>query len=137
MSHSKKVRKFGRNTNQRKALFRNLIESLIVYEKIETTLAKAKTIKGLVDKLVSKAKEGSLHARRQLLSFLPQKKAADKLVDEIAPRFDKRPGGFVKIFRLGKRRGDDAMMVRLEWTEKKKIETQKEAKKTELKKKLK
>ncbi len=123
MSHSKKFRKFGRNTNQRKALFRGLIESLIIHEKIETTIAKGKTIKGLVDRLISKAKEGNLHTKRQLLSFLPHKKVANKLFEEIAPRFKKRSGGSVKMIRLGKRKGDDAMMVRLKWAESKKTET--------------
>ncbi|HUV46838.1 MAG TPA: 50S ribosomal protein L17, partial [Candidatus Bathyarchaeia archaeon] len=87
-----------------------------------TTEAKAKAIKRLVAKLITKAKEGSLHARRQILAFLPNKIAANKLVDDIAIRFNKRAGGFTRFVRLGKRRGDDAMMVKIELVEKRKKE---------------
>ena len=118
MRHRKAGKKLGRNTNQRKALFRGLIQSLIIHEEIKTTVAKAKAVKGLVDKLITKAKKGTLHARRQVLAFLPDKKAANKLVDEIAPRFKKRTSGFTRFVRIGKRRGDDAMIVKMEFTEK-------------------
>lgn len=120
MRHRKAGKKLGRNTNQRKALFRGLIQSLIIHEEIKTTLTKAKAVKGLVDKLMTKAKKGTLHARRQVLAFLPDKKAANKLVDEIAPRFKikKRTSGFTRFVRIGKRRGDDAMIVKMEFTEK-------------------
>jgi len=118
MRHKKSGRKLNRNTSQRKALFKNLIQALIIHEQIKTTEAKAKAIKKLMDKLITKAKKGSLHCRRQILAFLPSKKAANKLVDEIASRFIKRTSGFTRFIRLGKRRGDDAMMVRMELTEK-------------------
>lgn len=113
MRHQKKGKKLNRDTNHRKALFKNLIQSLIVHEKIKTSEAKAKSIKPLIDKLIAKAKQGSLHVRRQIMAFLPDKKAAHKLVDEIAPRFKKQVGGFTKMVRLGKRRGDNAMMVEM------------------------
>ena len=122
MRHKKKKKTLGRNTKQRKALFKGLIQSLIIHEEIKTTEAKAKAIRRVVEKLVKKAKKGSLHVRRQILAFLPKKEAAHKLVDEIAPRFGKISGGFVRIMRLGKRRGDNATMVKMEFT--KKLKTQ-------------
>ena len=122
MRHKKAGKKLNRNTSQRKALFKNLIQSLIIHEEIKTTLAKAKVIKRLFDKLMTKAKEGSLHSRRQILAFLPSKKAANKLVDETAKRFKKRTSGFTRFIRLGKRRGDDAMIVKLELIETRKTQ---------------
>ena len=120
MRHKKAGKKLNRNTSQRKALFKNLIQALIVHEEIKITEAKAKVIKRLIDKLITKAKKGTLHSRRQILAFLPDKKAANKLVDEITPRFSKRISGFTRFIRLGKRRGDDAMIVKMELVEKKK-----------------
>ncbi|MFC1711330.1 50S ribosomal protein L17 [Patescibacteria group bacterium] len=114
----KKLKKLGRNTNSRKALFRSLIGNLIMHEEIKTTESKAKAVKRLMDKLVSKAKVGSLHVRRQIMAFLPNKTAVNKLVDEIAPRFKDRIGGFTKLTRMGTRRGDNAMMVKMELIEK-------------------
>lgn len=119
MRHKKAGKRLNRNTSQRKALFRSLIQALIIHEEIKTTEAKAKAIKRLIDKLITKAKKGTLHARRQILAFLPDKKAANKLVDEIGVRFKKRTSGFTRFIRLGKRRGDDAMMVKIEFVEKK------------------
>ncbi|HUV46654.1 MAG TPA: 50S ribosomal protein L17, partial [Candidatus Bathyarchaeia archaeon] len=81
MRHKKQGKKLNRNSGKRRALFKNLIEALIIHEQIKTTEAKAKAIKRLVAKLITKAKEGSLHARRQILAFLPNKIAANKLVD--------------------------------------------------------
>jgi len=128
MRHKKAGKRLNRNTSQRKALFKNLIQALIIHEEIKTTEAKAKSIKRLVDKLITKAKKGSLHARRQILAFLPDKKAANKLVDEIGVRFKKRTSGFTRLIRLGKRRGDDAMMVKIEFVEKATAKTQKPTK---------
>lgn len=113
MRHQKKTSKLNRDTKHRKALFKNLIQALILNEKIKTTEAKAKTVKPLVDRLINKAKEGSLHVRRQVMAFLPSKKASHKLIDEIAPRFKKEIGGFTRLIRLGRRRGDNTMMVEL------------------------
>lgn len=117
MRHKKKGKKLNRNSGQRKALFRNLIQGLVEHGKIETTIAKAKAIKPIVDKLVHKAKEGTLSARREVMSFLPSKKAANKLVDQIAPGFRDKVGGAVRIVRTGRRRGDNAMMAKLEWAD--------------------
>lgn len=122
MKHRKKGKKLGRNTSQRKALFRSLIQSLILHEEIKTTESKAKAVRRLFDKLTTKAKTGSLHVRRQIMAFLPNKTAANKLVDDIAPRFKKRLSGFTRLIRIGKRRGDSAMMVKMELAEKKKVE---------------
>ena len=133
MRHKKAGRKLNRNTSQRKALFKNLIQALIVHEEIEVTEAKAKAVKRLIDKLITKAKKGTLHTRRQILAFLPDKKAANKLVDEITPRFSKRISGFTRFIRLGKRRGDNAMMVKMELVETRKTQ-KKEALKTRKKK---
>jgi large subunit ribosomal protein L17 len=109
-----KGKKLNRNTKQRKALFKNLINALIVHGQIKTTISKAKAVKKLVDKLMIKAKQGTVHSRRQILAFLADKKAAFKLIEEIAPSNAKRSSGFTRFARLDKRRGDDAMMVRLE-----------------------
>lgn len=113
MRHLKRGKKLNRATKHRQALFKNLIQSLILNERIETTEAKAKSVKPLVDRLISKAKSGSLHVRRQIMAFLPSKKAAHKLVDEIAPRFRQEMSGFTKLIRLGRRRGDNAVIVEL------------------------
>ena len=112
-------KKLNRNTHQRRALFKSLIQALILHEELQTTESKAKAVRRLVDKLITKAKAGTLHARRQIMAFLPDKKAANKLVDEIAPRFKKRASGFTKLIRLGKRKGDNAMVVKMELVEKK------------------
>ena len=119
MRHRKAGRKLGRNTNQRQALIKGLIRSLILNERLNTTEAKAKTIRGLVDKLISKAKAGSLSARRRVLAFLPDKKAVNKLFDDIAGRNKTRVSGFTTLVRLGRRRGDNAMMAKLEIIDKK------------------
>jgi len=118
MRHRKKGKKLGRNIKQRQALFKGLIQSLIVNEQIKTTEAKAKAIKGLTDKLITQAKKGSLSARRQVLSFLPDKKAVHKLFDVIAPRTKDRTSGFTRFVRLGRRRGDNAQMTRVEFVDK-------------------
>jgi large subunit ribosomal protein L17 len=115
MRHRKKGKRLKRDSGHRKALFKNLIQSLIISGKIETTEAKAKAVKGQVDKLITKAKKGTLHARRQIMAVLPSKKAANKLVDEIAPSFTGRNSGFTRMQRLRRRRGDDALLVRLEF----------------------
>ncbi|OGD79112.1 50S ribosomal protein L17 [Candidatus Collierbacteria bacterium RIFOXYB1_FULL_49_13] len=106
-------RKLGRNINQRKSLFKSLINSLIARGEISTTQAKAKAIQGLFDKLVTKAKLGTVHMRRLLHAFLQDKSAVNKLVDELAPKFGSRGSGFTSITKLGHRRGDNAEIVKL------------------------
>lgn len=119
----------SRDTNARKALFRNLAVSLIEKERITTTHAKAKAIKGFVDRIISKGKNGSLHKRRQILSSLANKKATAKVIDEIAPRFEDRISGFTRIIRLGPRKSDTAKMAILEFVQGQKIQTKTDTKK--------
>lgn len=118
MKHRVSGKKLSRNIKQRKALFKNLINALVLHGQVKTTEAKAKAVRGLVDKLITKGKTQSLHSRRLIAAFLQNKKAVNKIVDELAPLFKKRPGGFTRIIRLGKRKGDDAMVVNLELVDK-------------------
>jgi large subunit ribosomal protein L17 len=106
-----------RDKNERKALFKGLLSSLVLEENIKTTEQKAKAIKADADKLVTKAKKESLLAKR-LLEKKINPKAVKKMLSEIAPRFKNRQGGYTRMVRLGRRFGDDATMVLLEWTEK-------------------
>lgn len=109
-------RKFKRDTNERKALFKNLISSLILDGEIKTTEEKAKAIKGDVDKLITKVKKNGEIARQLVGSYIfPY--ALDKLINDIAPRFANRNGGYTRIIRIGKRFGDNATVVLMEWTE--------------------
>lgn len=117
MKHHKAGRKLNRNRKQRQALFKGLINALVLKGQIRTTEAKAKAIRGLVDKLITRGKQQTLHSRRLIAAFLQNQKAVNKIVDELAPLFKKRPGGFTRIVRLGQRRGDNAPMVRLELVE--------------------
>lgn len=140
MRHRVSGKKLSRNRGQRKALFRGLISELIKRGEIETTEARAKAIKPRVDRLLTQAKKGELAQRRLLRSFLADKTLVKKLVDEIAPRFTRRPGGYTRMVRLGRRRGDNAMLVRVEWVEKEtdEVKGKKEEKETrETKKKSK
>lgn len=125
MRHRVAGRKLARSQSHRKALFRNLLSALILHGEIETTESKAKAIRRLFDRLASKSKAGTLHARRAIAAFLNNKKAVNKLVDEITPKFKNRPGGFTRMVRLGRRRGDDALMVKLELVEKPEVKEEK------------
>jgi large subunit ribosomal protein L17 len=115
MRHRVAGRKFGRNTNQRKALFRNLAVSLILHERITTTEAKAKTIRPIVEKLVTMSREDTLHHRRLIMARLNDERATSKLFDIIGPRFDGQPGGYTRIYKLGTRRGDAAPLAMIEF----------------------
>lgn len=123
---------FGRTANQRKALLRGLLASLIKYERIETTVTKAKAVKELADRLVTFGKKGDLHSRRLALSYLPDKELVRKLFTEIAPRFSNRNGGYVRVLRTGFRIKDSAPMAILEFVDysKPKKESKKEEKKS-------
>jgi large subunit ribosomal protein L17 len=118
MRHKVKGKKLSRDSSQRKALFKSLINALVIHGEIKTTESKAKAIRGLVDKLITKGKRGTFQARRLIGAFLQNKIAVNKIVDELAPISKGQSGGFTKIVRLGRRRGDDAMMVKLELVEK-------------------
>ncbi len=111
------MRKLGRPANQRKALFRNLVTALFAHERIKTTEAKAKEVRILADKLITLAKKGDLHARRQAAAVLNDKEVLKKLFQEIAGRYTERNGGYTRILKLGPRRGDAAPMVLLELVE--------------------
>ena len=97
-------RKLGRNSSARKALFRSIIVALFTQERIETTEAKAKEISGLAEKLITLAKRGDLHARRQVISAIVDEDITKKLFDVIAPKYTERPGGYTRILKLGPRR---------------------------------
>ena len=116
MRHGNAHRKFNRRSNQRTALFQHLASALIKHEQITTTLPKAKDLRPIVEKLITLAKKGDLHARRQAISTLqhPAKGVIYKLFDEIAPRYTERPGGYTRILKLGHREGDGADIARIE-----------------------
>ena len=115
MRHQKKRNKLSRDSGHRKALVRNLCAQVLTHERIKTTEAKAKVVKPEVERLITLAKRGGLHARRQALAELNQDKfIVHKLFDEIAPRYDARPGGYTRILKLGPRRSDSSEMVFIE-----------------------
>nr|MBI5455930.1 50S ribosomal protein L17 [Candidatus Levybacteria bacterium] len=110
-------RKLSRDKNERKALFKSLISSLVLSERIQTTESKAKAIKSEIEKLVTKAKQADESAKTVLQKNL-SRLAFEKILKDIAPRFSNRQGGYVRLIKLGKRFGDDAPMAIIEWTEK-------------------
>lgn len=114
MRHRKKGRQLGRQTKHRGALFRNLVTSLLDHERIETTEAKAKEIRGFTDRMITLGKEGTLPARRRALEFLRSKSVVSKLFDDVAARFKDRPGGYTRIIKTRRRVGDAADMVAIE-----------------------
>ena len=115
MRHRRSKHKLSRDAAHRKALLMNLSKQLVEHERIQTSQAKAKAVKPEVEKMITLAKRGDLHARRQLLSRFGQDKfIVHKLVEEIAPRYAERPGGYTRITKLGPRRSDSTEMVYLE-----------------------
>lgn len=114
MRHRKNGRQLGRQTKHRRALFRNLVTSLLEQERIETTGAKAKEIRGFTDRMITLGKEGTLPARRRALGFLRSKAVVSKLFDDVAARFKDRPGGYTRIIKTRRRVGDAAEMVAIE-----------------------
>jgi large subunit ribosomal protein L17 len=115
MPHRIAGRKLGRKHDHRLAMLGNLAVSIIRYEKIQTTEAKAKEVRGLVDGMITLAKRGDLHARRQLVSKMPHEPLiVDKLMTEIAEKYADRPSGFTRIVKIGQRAGDAAPMVQIE-----------------------
>ena len=121
MRHAVKGRKLGRTTSHREALFRNQIASLIENERIVTTLPKAKELRPIAEKVITHGKQGTISARRWVLRWIPssdkQRTMVKKVFDEIAPRFQERPGGYLRIVKLGPRQGDGAEMAVLELVE--------------------
>jgi len=114
MRHQKAGRKLGRTTSHRNAVFRNMLASFLEKEKIETTTAKAKELRPLAEKLITLGKRGDLHARRSVLRIIPNTGIVRKLFTEIAPRFERRAGGYTRIIRTGYRAGDQAPMSIIE-----------------------
>ena len=115
--HGYKGRKFGRERDQRRALMKGLASSLVEYQSIETTLPKAKELVPYIEKLITKAKKGGLHNRRQVMAGLSTKEVADKLMDEIAPKLTGRTSGHVRVTRTRVRVGDDAEMATIEFVD--------------------
>ncbi|HEY6974155.1 MAG TPA: 50S ribosomal protein L17 [Nitrospiraceae bacterium] len=114
MRHRKKGRQLGRQTKHRWALFRSLVTSLLEHERIETTEAKAKEIRGFTDRMISLGKQGTLPARRRALSFLRSKEVVAKLFSDVAARFKNRPGGYTRTVKTRQRIGDAADLVAIE-----------------------
>jgi len=117
MRHQKKTVKLGRTAEHRKALLANQVCSLIEHQRIKTTLAKAKAVRPLAEKMVTLGKKGSLHARRTALATLRQADHVKKLFDDIAPRAADRKGGYTRIVKLGARKSDAAPMAFIEWVD--------------------
>lgn len=114
MRHHVDYRKLGRTTSHRKAMLRNIVTSLMEHERIITTLQKAKEARRLGEKLLTKAKKGTLHDRRQVLRYISRKDVVRKMFDTLAARFADRNGGYTRIIKIGPRKGDGAEMAVLE-----------------------
>lgn len=117
MAHRIAGRKLGRPTDHRLALFRNLVTDLLRHEKIITTEAKAREVRGLTEKIITLGKRGDLHSRRQALRFVYDKKVVVKVFSDLASRYDGRPGGYTRMVKLGLRQGDGSRMAQLELIE--------------------
>lgn len=114
MNHRKTGRKLGRSSAHRKALFRNMVTSLLEHEQIRTTDAKAKELRGVAEKMITLGKKGTLHARRNALRTIRSKDVTAKVFDELAERYRDRPGGYTRVIKLGQRPGDAAPMAIIE-----------------------
>ncbi len=114
MKHLKEGRKLKRTSSHRKALLRNMVSSLFEFEKIETTDAKAKELRKFADKMITWGKRGDLHARRQALKVISNKKTVQKLFGDIASRFRERRGGYTRIIKVRRRKGDNAPLSIIE-----------------------
>jgi len=110
----RKSRRFGGSASHQRLMMANLVASLIAAEGIVTTEAKAKALRPVAEKMITKAKKGGLHNHRQVVAFIGDKDMASKLFDEIGPRYIDRPGGYTRILKLGPRHGDNAPMARIE-----------------------
>jgi large subunit ribosomal protein L17 len=108
MRHQKTGRKLGRNSSHRLAMFRNMVTSLFTHQQLVTTDAKAKEVRGLAEKMITLAKRGDLHARRQALAYMMDKKITHKLFDELQEKYHDRQGGYTRIIKKGIRKGDNA-----------------------------
>ena len=130
MRHKLAHRKLNRTSEHRKALFKNMLNSLIKYEQITTTLPKAKELKPKIDKVITLGKKNNLHAKKNLFSELQSKNSVDKLIKTLSQRYEKRKGGYSRVIRTGFRYGDDAPMAIIEL-----VDRDLQAKKIDVKKK--
>lgn len=128
MRHRVHYKAFGRRRGHREALIRNLVVSLVDKERIRTTVEKAKELRRHVEKAITKGKDNSLHVRRILLSRFPNIGTVEKIMTDLSKRFSKRPGGYTRIVKLGKRPGDLAEMAIIEFVDYKKAESKEGAK---------
>lgn len=117
MRHRKKGRNLSRTSSHKKATMRNMATALFRHERIETTTAKAKELRPYAERLITLARRGDLHARRLAARRIQDREVLGKLFDDIAPRFDGRPGGYTRVLKLGHRRGDAADMALIELVE--------------------
>ncbi|MCD6486321.1 MAG: 50S ribosomal protein L17 [Syntrophobacterales bacterium] len=114
MRHRKAGRRLGRTSSHRRAMMRNLVTSLLEHEKIITTDAKAKELRGVADKMITLGKRGTLHARRQALSFIRNSRVTGKVFEELSSRYTERAGGYTRVVKVGNREGDDALLSMIE-----------------------
>ena len=135
MRHRKRHGKLGRTSAHRKALFRNMVTSLLDQERIETTDAKAKELRRLADRMITLGKRGGLHARRQALSVIRSREITAKVFDELADRFRERPGGYTRVLKARRRSGDAAPISIIELVESAPAEASKKADKKAAKRK--
>ena len=117
MRHNKSGKRLGRNSSHRKAMMRNMVTSLFAHEKITTTDIRAKELRKIADKMITLGKRGDIHARRQALQVIRDRKVVGKLFDLVAPRYKDRPGGYTRIIKLGQRAGDNASLSLIELVE--------------------
>ena len=117
MRHLKSGRKLNRTAAHRKALRRNLLRALLLQERVQTTDPKAKELRRWADRLVTIGKKNSVHARRLAFSYMGSRTLVEKLFDDVAPRFVARAGGYTRVLKIGRRRGDAALMSLVEFTE--------------------
>ncbi len=117
MRHNKSGRRLGRNPDHRQHMMRNMVTSFFEYEKMTTTVTRAKELRKLIDKMITLGKKGDLHARRQALQVIRDPQVVARLFEMIAPRYAQRPGGYTRIIRLENRSGDNAPMAVIELVE--------------------
>src|SRR5262252_1725131 len=135
MRHQKKTIKLGRTADHRRALLANQVCALIQHQRIKTTLAKAKAVRPLAERMVTLGKNGSIHARRRALAVLRQKNLVKKLFDDIAQRSAERNGGYTRIIKLGARKSDSARMAFIEWVDAEHVAEEKPKKEKKAKRK--
>ena len=110
----RKGARFGGSPQHQRLMMANLVASLVAAEAIVTTEAKAKAMRPVAEKIITKAKKGGLHNHRQILAYLGDQEIADKLIEDVGPRYEDRPGGYTRILKIGPRNGDNAPMARIE-----------------------